>query len=162
MSACVYFHSPGAAVLGRETQGVSPKGSGCGRDVPSCPGWLCPRSSHPSATLEECAHLSGDSDTVVMAGGFVFPKKKLAHHWPGSDLGSPGGTAQVSAPQAALPPPRSHPRRFAQLHASPKHPKQISKRGMFFAETFRGCSSPRPTEPAATMHVPGWCGMTSP
>lgn len=97
---------------------------------------LCPKSSHPSATLEEHAHLSGDSDTVVMAGGFVFPKKKLAHHWPGSDLGSPGGTAQVSAPQAAPPPPRSHPGEAGfclpgDLHSSMLPPSRFPSVGCF-------------------------------
>ena len=46
---------------------------------------------------------SGDSDTVVMIGWVVFPKKKLAHQCPGSDLGRPGWCGMTSPEYSELP-----------------------------------------------------------
>lgn len=46
---------------------------------------------------------SGDSNTVAMNGTVDFPKKKLAHQWPGSALGRPGGCGMASPGYSALP-----------------------------------------------------------
>lgn len=51
----------------------------------------------------DSAGCSGDSNTVVMNGRVDFPKKKLAHQWPESALGRPGGWGTVSPGYSALP-----------------------------------------------------------
>lgn len=55
-------------------------------------------------TWGDSAERSGDSNTVVMNGSVDFPKKKLAHQWPGSALGRPGDWGTASPGYSALPP----------------------------------------------------------
>lgn len=133
LSPCVYFHSPGAGVLGTKPKGCHPKG----QDAL----WGCPQETLSQVISSQCH-----------AGGTCSPLRGLrhgCHGWrirlPKEEAGPPlarvrfrkpwgnstGQCTPGSATTAPLSPRRGWvlpPRRFAQLHASPK---QISKRGMF-------------------------------